>query len=222
MLKPMSGYFLLAGLLSLRAHAAPVEVSLPPAPLWCATSVLHLSADTQTDQAGPVINGLATRLEQAAKDKGVFSIGLPFAASFGPSAQDGAGRTDFTITVCSTVPAETSAPAPPLAAVTQPQLKGLAQVCPIKDEADCWNTVEAAMKAPPWSLSENALRQTKRRSHPALISDNTAENAVSSLLHTKDILLGGERTQDTSPALSADSTVVAILVSATPPTDAHN
>ncbi len=197
--------------LSGAAHGTPIEVDVPAYPVWCTTATMHPSSNGGGDQGGDLVNKLTQILSDEARDKKMLSIGLPFVAAIAKTT--GAGQSnDVDVTVCAAVPQDAAAPGAKVIARTEPHRKGLAQVCDNTGLDACSDVLEAALKTAPWQLDQSALDAATRREHPALTTDGSADNAVKSLLYTKDIVLGGPATEDTLSSLKTGKVVVAILV----------
>jgi hypothetical protein len=205
------GLLIVFSMASRAALSLPIEVDVPEYPVWCLTDTLRPSAE-DADQQGPALmKRLTNAIDDEARTKKLTSVGLPFAASIAKT-QGTDHSNDVDVTVCSAVPQDAPSPGEKIVARTEPHRKGLAEVCDEDALDSCSDSLEAAMKAAPWQLDQSALHDAARREHPALTTDSSPENAVRSLLYTKDILLGGPAGSDILSALKTAKVVVAILV----------
>jgi hypothetical protein len=194
-------------------HSAPVEIDVPPYQVWCTTGTVRLAPDSQDNEAAKIIDSLGRTLQDEAAANKLPSIGLPFVTELS-STENKDGTTDNKVTLCSAVPQQSPKPRGKPFAATEPHRKGFAMLCDANNLEKCSAALEQAMAAAPWSLSQDGLDAATRRDHPALTSDASADSLVKSLLHTKDLLLGGDKSADTAPALQSSNVAVALLVDA--------
>ncbi len=192
-------------------HAAPTEVDIPEFPVWCASSMVHLTPNSADNEAAKVMAAFEGTLQQEALAKKLLSIGVPFVTDIAASKNND-GSSDNKITACAAVPDGSPKPDGNVIEAREPHRRGLALICDAKDLDACNTMLEKAMSAAPWSLSADALKAATRRDHPALKADPSADNLVNSLTHAKDILIVGAATPDTAPALQSSNVVLAILV----------
>lgn len=147
------------------ARAHPVTFDLPPRPVWCATSQ-SFAVDENREQgptsfAAVLFNALYARIEKAAIDLRVPSLGIPFAESLqvqsepiaAPAAPGSAPAAPppprYVLRVCANVPPDLLPPAEALRVETfvLPAAKVYAALCDAADENPCRQALQAKMQA---------------------------------------------------------------------------
>jgi hypothetical protein len=173
--------------------------------------VLRLTADSKDNEATSTMNNLERVLSTEALRAGLTSIGLPFVTQIAQKTNKD-NATENSITVCAAIPIGSPKPSGGVSVSLEPHRQGLAVICDAAELDHCSSALETAMTQAPWLLSKATLDAATRRDHPALTDDPSAENAINSLTHARDILIAGAKTADTSPGLLSSKVVVAILL----------
>ena len=214
-----AGVGILCLLLSLRAESSePVEITVPPVRVWCATGSPDPSTDEAEIQAESFHAAQMAKLQAEARRLKVMTIGFPFvrddlplkvvAVPKPPDVGDqSVPLTTIELSICSVVPAGAPAPEAPITEDTLPSWDGLAMACDGPPDP-CMEKVEAALKLAPWNLTSEAIESAVHRSHPALSQDDSADALVASLTSSRDLLVIG----DQLPGFAPDRVVVAVLL----------